>query len=762
MKKLLTIFVCLLPFLLEAQPYYVSNLMDKQPSFLKTYFEKDALSYTPVNHYVSTTGSNSNSGTLASPWLTLDYAATQVTTMGDTIQILDGTYTITQAALIAPGVNVKGQSIAGTILLSNYKNDWNFNNPDSAAITFASTTEGTNGNQSISNLTLDGDSLTGNSAIVVKCRSNVFIHDMTIKDFFINGIFLTGSSVNSETQPTTYSTGNKIYNIIIQNCSDSDATWNGGGNININGQQGLEIYNFTLNNTARPAGRNGDNILNNRFGKGLHIYNGTSTKASLGNDGWNFHFEIPNGSGGTEINNVTFNGGDCLVDIGGNVPIDYSYPHMFYIHNNYAQDSLGAANTSTHGKTAFAIEGAKVVNVVIDSNKFEYITQPFGMTDGTGAGVPTNDSNIVFSRNVSNYTGSAIAGTYQNLIEIQKINSGGTIKGLKIINNTIKPNATVNSTAISITGNNSANISGVDIGSNVFMNGNNGYWMRVDNTGSTFDSLTIRNNNLFNNPNANAVSFTGNAVTHYTNTVNISADPLFISLSDLHLQATSPNIGAGYNYGYGTDIGAYQYVAPPPTIAISANQTIAVDSTSVSAVGTATSGQTITAYAWAVSSGTGTFGSPTSASTTVTGLSSGANVLRCTVTQTDGQTAYKEVTITVNFPAPTANAGTDQTITLPTSSANLSGSGTVASGQTASYLWTKVSGSGTQTITGNTTLIPTVSGMTSAGDYVFQLKVTQTDNQFATSTVTIHVNPSVTPQQPFVLFPVPIKVIQLH
>jgi hypothetical protein len=36
--------------------------------------------------------------------------------------------------------------------------------------------------------------------------------------------------------------------------------------------------------------------------------------------------------------------------------------------------------------------------------------------------------------------------------------------------------------------------------------------------------------------------------------------------------------------------------------------------------------------------------------------------------------------------------------------------------------------------------------MTTAGDYVYQLKVTQTDSQFATSTVTITVNPAVIPQ----------------
>lgn len=732
MKKLLIIlFVCLLPFLGEAQ----------------------------TNHYVSTTGSDfAGDGTIANAWATLHNAASQVTTAGDTIQILDGTYTVTQAALIAPGVNVKGQSIAGTILKSHYKNDWNFNDPVDAPVTFSSNTEGTNGNQSISNLTLDGDALQGNTAIMVKCRSNVLIHDMTIKDFYINGISLFGSAVNSETQPTTYSTGNKIYNITIENCSDSDATNIGGGNININGQQGLEIYNFNLSNTARANGRNGDNILNNRYGKGLHIHDGISTKPSSNNDHWNFHFEIPNGSGGTEIDHVTFNGGDLDVDMGGNVPYDYSQPYMFYVHHNYLQDSLGTIYNGSHGKYSMTIEGAKVVNVIIDHNTYDYIDHVFSMTDGTASGTPSNDSNIVFSNNVANHTGSGISGTFEALIEIQKIEAGGSITGLKIINNTVKPNSTTNSSAINITTNNGATTSGVEIGSNIFLNGKNGYWLYVDNTGSTFDNFTVRNNNLFNNPNSNAINFTGNAVTNYTNTGNIFTDPLFVSSTDLHLQATSPNIGAGFDYGYGTDIGGLQSAAPP-TISISADQSITVSNSSVSAVGTAASGETIIGYAWTVTSGTGTFGSPTSASTTVTALSSGANVLRCTVTQTDGQTAYKEVTITVNFPAPTANAGTDQTITLPASSANLSGSGTVASGQTPSYLWTKVSGSGTQIITGNTTLTPTVSGMTVAGDYVFQLKVTQTDNQFATSTVTIHVNPS---QYPYVIFPVPIKVIQLR
>ncbi|HFC01213.1 MAG TPA: T9SS type A sorting domain-containing protein [Phaeodactylibacter sp.] len=43
------------------------------------------------NYYVSTTGSNGNSGTLASPWLTIQYGCDQLVA-GDTLNILAGTY----------------------------------------------------------------------------------------------------------------------------------------------------------------------------------------------------------------------------------------------------------------------------------------------------------------------------------------------------------------------------------------------------------------------------------------------------------------------------------------------------------------------------------------------------------------------------------------------------------------------------------------------------------------------------------------------
>jgi hypothetical protein len=93
-------------------------------------------------------------------------------------------------------------------------------------------------------------------------------------------------------------------------------------------------------------------------------------------------------------------------------------------------------------------------------------------------------------------------------------------------------------------------------------------------------------------------------------------------------------------------------------------------------------------------------------------------------------------------PAPTANAGIDQTIT--TSSTGLTGAATNASGTTATYVWTFISGPVTPTITNSTTLTPTVSGMTTAGDYIFQLQVNQSDSQTASDQVKVTVTSGIT------------------
>jgi hypothetical protein len=86
--------------------------------------------------------------------------------------------------------------------------------------------------------------------------------------------------------------------------------------------------------------------------------------------------------------------------------------------------------------------------------------------------------------------------------------------------------------------------------------------------------------------------------------------------------------------------------------------------------------------------------------------------------------------------APTANAGTDKSITLPTNTVSLPGSGADTDGTIASYAWTRISGPNTPTITGANTATASLSGLI-AGTYVYRLTVT--DNGGLTGTDDVNV-----------------------
>jgi hypothetical protein len=88
---------------------------------------------------------------------------------------------------------------------------------------------------------------------------------------------------------------------------------------------------------------------------------------------------------------------------------------------------------------------------------------------------------------------------------------------------------------------------------------------------------------------------------------------------------------------------------PPQTITLPANQVTLAGS------GSANNGGSISSHVWTkFSGGSATITDPSNYGTTVTGLSAGIYVFRLTVTQNDNQTAFSDVTITVN---PALNAG---------------------------------------------------------------------------------------------------------
>jgi Domain of unknown function (DUF4082)/Bacterial Ig domain/Secretion system C-terminal sorting domain len=174
--------------------------------------------------------------------------------------------------------------------------------------------------------------------------------------------------------------------------------------------------------------------------------------------------------------------------------------------------------------------------------------------------------------------------------------------------------------------------------------------------------------------------------------------------------------------------------APPPTANAGSNQAITLPTSSVTLNGSASTGAT--SYVWTRVSGpnTPTIASPTSVSTTVTGLIQGVYVFQLSI---NSGASTSQVTVTVNpAPPPAANAGSNQTIMLPASSVTLDGSG--STGSISSYAWTRVSGPNTPTIASPTSVSTLVTGLIQ-GTYIFQLSL---NAGVSISQVTVNVVPA--------------------
>jgi hypothetical protein len=178
------------------------------------------------------------------------------------------------------------------------------------------------------------------------------------------------------------------------------------------------------------------------------------------------------------------------------------------------------------------------------------------------------------------------------------------------------------------------------------------------------------------------------------------------------------------------------------------DQTINLPTNSITLTATVTAGAA-RSFKWTQETGTTTaIASPNSASTRVTGLVAGEYRFRMQASDSRGRTATDTVHVSVKGTtgtntAPTVSAGADQSITLPVTSVTLTGTASDADGSIASYAWTQSSGPAA-TIQSPSSVTTAISGLTTAGTYVFTLKVTDNGGATATANTTVTVKSAVT------------------
>ncbi|HEY4207973.1 MAG TPA: hypothetical protein VGM31_14215 [Puia sp.] len=127
---------------------------------------------------------------------------------------------------------------------------------------------------------------------------------------------------------------------------------------------------------------------------------------------------------------------------------------------------------------------------------------------------------------------------------------------------------------------------------------------------------------------------------------------------------------------------------------------------------------------------------------TLKGVSTGTYTMQMRTIDNGWLSDSTTVTFSVGVTPPTVTPGGPYTITLPANSQVISVTAAGNDGATITgYAWTKTSGPGSTTITGNTTATATVSGL-QQGAYVFHCVVTDSNTTTGSADVAVTVNPA--------------------
>ncbi|WP_299458811.1 gliding motility-associated C-terminal domain-containing protein [uncultured Microscilla sp.] len=166
----------------------------------------------------------------------------------------------------------------------------------------------------------------------------------------------------------------------------------------------------------------------------------------------------------------------------------------------------------------------------------------------------------------------------------------------------------------------------------------------------------------------------------------------------------------------------------PPTNANAGADQVLCGLTGATSTSLAANNPTVGTGTWTVVSGTGSFSNANASNATVSGLSYGTNVFRWTISNGNCTPSVSDMTVTLNQPPTTANAGGAQTVCATTATLNAN---TPAVG---TGMWTLISGSGA--VTNATSPITTVTNL-GVGINTFQWTISNGNCTNSTATVTI-------------------------
>lgn len=496
--------------------------------------------------YVSPTGNDATgNGTSGNPYASLHQAAS-VAVSGDLIQLAPGTYNEgSNISYVDIGVNINGSGQGITIVnLALSGGDY------PVRLVSASNTDG---NQYIKNITFTGTSLTSNHGILIETRNNVLVQNCTFRDFLGNALYYEGQP-SGHYGEEYYATGNEISFDSVINCSDKAY---GGGMVMLGGQDGMSMHDCYLDQTARASTHNGDIVgMVEGYIKNLKFFNNTSLKPDDDGAEYNFHLEVFNSTGGNEVYNNNFTGGEIL-DIAQNISIPGASSYGWSFHDNYVKlRTIAPTNpwTDSYGVNVETYGGS----LLVYNNKFENMVSAIQIqarrTGGTYSGVKIYN-------NLFLNCGIADGSLTENILLLGT--SSDIIRDVSIDNNTFyNSNTSVMAAAVIVNAESSGQMTNVNFRNNIVQGCSSAFFRIGNYSGGLVDTINVDTNIPYNNANSNNVIYEGSTPTHMTVTNSIKSNPL---LDANYLPGSgSPALGAAINVGLPTtNIGYYGTGATP-------------------------------------------------------------------------------------------------------------------------------------------------------------------------------------------------------